>query len=421
MTHRDYLLSLETFGIKLGLDQIRALLVALDHPERAARTIVVAGTNGKGSVAAMIEHGLRAGGYRTGRYTSPHLAHLEERFTIDGTPVTSEALDDAAGHVRRAADALASPPSFFEATTAAAFLLFRDAGVDVAVLEVGLGGRLDATNVTRPAAVAITQIARDHEAQLGTSLAGIAAEKAAVIAEGSLVVAAPNPPEVQAVIRRAALDTGAALVDAYDDVDVTARVEDGVTRLTLSTPKRRYEDVVLALRGRHQIDNAVVATRLLEALGTRDILPVGPDAVRAALEQVSWPGRLDLRAWRGRPVLVDGAHNPAGADALASYVMETWDRPLPMIVAMMKDKDVDAMLRALAPASSRWVFTAPRSHRAAPPADLAARARVLFPDMPVALAPDAAAALELATTGTTDPVVVAGSLYLAGEVIAQVA
>ena len=423
MTHRDYLLSLESIGIKLGLDQIRALLAQLDHPERRLRTILVAGTNGKGSVTALVEHGLRAAGVRTGRYTSPHLIDLEERFAVDGRAVTAATLDAALGRVREAAGGLESPPSFFEATTAAALAIFQEADVHVAVLEVGLGGRLDATNVTRPEAVAITQVARDHEALLGGSLDAIAREKAGVIHEGSLVVLAPNPPEVERAVRAAVVAERASLVLARDDVTAEATMVDGLTHLTLATPAREYAGVRLALRGRHQIDNAIVATRLLEAMTAAGLAEVPAAAIRAALEDVSWPVRLDLRTWRGRPVLIDGAHNPAGAASLAAYVLEAWDRPLPMVVAILKDKNVDEMLAALAPAASRLIFTAPASSRAARPADLAARAAALVPELPVAVADRPADALALAaeSAGADAPVVVAGSLYLAGELLADLA
>jgi dihydrofolate synthase/folylpolyglutamate synthase len=418
MTNRDYLFSLERIGIKLGLDQIRALLEWLDHPERELRTILVAGTNGKGSVAAMVERGLRAGGFRTGRYTSPHLIHLEERFAIDGASVAADVLDEAAGRVREAAGRLASPPSFFEATTAAAFLLFRDAAVDVAVLEVGLGGRLDATNVTRPAAVAITQVARDHEALLGASLEAIAREKAGIIGEGSLVVLGANPPEVRRTIRDAVIAARASLLVAGDDVTAEASMMEGRMRLSLTTPVRRYAAMTLALRGRHQVENAVLAARLLEALPIEGVeLP--EQAVRTALEEAEWPARLDLRAWRGHPILIDAAHNPAGAATLAAYVLEAYGRPLPMVIAVMKDKDLDAMLAALAPAASRFVFTAPASGRAASPADLAARAAVAAPGVDASAAARPADALARVVADGDGPVVVAGSLYLAGEVLAE--
>jgi dihydrofolate synthase/folylpolyglutamate synthase len=423
MTHREYLFSLEHVGIKLGLDQIRGLLDHLDHPERACPTIVVAGTNGKGSVVAMVERALRAAGARTGRFTSPHLVALEERFAIDGESVTPAALDAAAGRVRRAAGHLASPPSFFEATTAAAFELFREHGVQIAVLEVGLGGRLDATNVTTPVGVAITAIGLDHEAHLGHTLPAIAAEKAGVIGSGSLVVLADNGAEIEAVVRAATDARNGRLLRARDDVSASVSLAEGRTRLTLATPRHDYGTITLGLRGRHQVENAIVAARLLEELSADGVWHVAPDAVRTGLQAAVWPGRLDLRSWRGVPVLIDGAHNPSGADALAAYVLEVYGRPLPMVVAIMGDKAIDDMIRALGPAASRIVFTAPASLRAAAPATLAARAAVVMPAVPVTTADRPMEALERAAADASPaaPVVVAGSLYLAGDVLAEIA
>ena len=202
ISDREYLLSLELIGIKLGLEQIRSLVALLGHPDRAYPSLIVAGTNGKGSVAAMVERGLRAAGLRTGRYTSPHLVDLEERFAIDGRPISRDQFDRVARRVRDAVSQLASPPSFFEATTALALEVFRDERVDVAVLEVGLGGRLDATNVVDAVAAAITAIDFDHEQYLGSTIQEIAAEKAGVIKPKSLVVLGANPAAVQEVVRR---------------------------------------------------------------------------------------------------------------------------------------------------------------------------------------------------------------------------
>jgi dihydrofolate synthase/folylpolyglutamate synthase len=420
MSHRDYLLTLERLGIKLGLAQIRALLDHMGHPERAWRSVVAGGTNGKGSVTAMVERGLRAAGHRTGRYTSPHLIDLEERFAVDGQAVSADALESAAGRVRDAAGRLESPPSFFEATTAAAFEIFRDAGVHVAVLEVGLGGRLDATNVTTPDAIAITSIALDHEELLGATLAQIAAEKAGIVTPGSLVVLGANPAEAAAVVAAVCAARGATLVRAPDDVALAVQMEDGRARLALETPRRRYEPLTLSLRGRHQVDNALVAIRLLEALDARGELAVPERAIRRAVEDAVWPGRLDLRPSRFGEVLIDGAHNPAAAAALARFIAETYGRRLPMVVGMMREKDAGAMLRALEPAAALFVFTSPASPRAAAPDDLAARAAAIVPDVPCTVDGNPARAVSRASQDGT-PVVVAGSLYLAGEVLAGLA
>ncbi|MFI5177963.1 MAG: bifunctional folylpolyglutamate synthase/dihydrofolate synthase [Vicinamibacterales bacterium] len=419
MSHRAYLLSLEQIGIKLGLEQIRALVALRGRPDSAYRSLVVAGTNGKGSVTAMVERGLRAAGYRTGRYSSPHLVDLNERFAIDGRPISHDQLENAAGRVRAAAAALPSPPSFFEATTALALEVFRDERVDVAVLEVGLGGRLDATNVVEPVGVAITAVDFDHEQYLGSTIEDIAGEKAGVIKPGALVVLADNPPAVRQVVETAAGRAGARLVYAPDQVEADWTMVEGRARLALVTPRHRYAPLTLGLRGRHQIANAVTAVRLLEELSGGGTFAISADAIVEGLTTVEWPARLEYGSWRGRTVIVDGAHNPAGARALASYLVETHGRRLPLVVGVMRDKKIEAILQALAPAASHFVLTAASGSRAATPAELAAAARIVAPDIPaVEIASPGDALAHAITLG--DPVVVAGSLYLAGEVRAGI-
>ena len=420
MTDREYIFSLELFGIKLGLDQIRGLLAALDHPDRAFRSIIVAGTNGKGSTAAMIERALRAAGYRTGRYTSPHLVDIEERICVDGLPISALAFDGTAARVRAAAAALLAPPSFFEATTALALDAFREARVDVAVLEVGLGGRLDATNAVTPIAGAITSIAFDHEAYLGDTLAEIAAEKAGVIKPDMLVAVSENAADVDAVITAAAQAQPAELVRASDViVDGAALGVDGRLSATLTTPQRRHEDVRLALRGRHQLGNAMTAVALLDALDARGRLSVPAAAVRRGLEDAVWPARLELLDTGSGPVLIDGAHNPAGAAALASYVHEVYGRKLPFVLGVMRDKNIAGILAPIAAVASRVVFTSASSGRAATPDELVTIAATVAPTLPVESVSSPDAAIGRAR-GFGSPVVVAGSLYLAGEVRSRV-
>jgi dihydrofolate synthase/folylpolyglutamate synthase len=412
---RAYLASLEPFGIKLGLAQIQALLTALDRPDEAYPAIVVGGTNGKGSVAAMIERGLRAAGYRTGRYTSPHLVTIEERVALDGDPVPPAVFDAAAERVRVAAGTLAQPPTFFEATTALALDVFREARVDVAVLEVGLGGRLDATNAVAARAVAMAAVDFDHEAHLGRTLEAIATEKAGLIKRNGLAVIGPNPGAVRRVMDRAADEAGATILHALDEVEIAVVAEGGRRRVTIRTPAAVYRDVPLALPGQHQVDNAVTAVRLLEALAASGTFDVPPDAIRTALSDVSWPARLESIAWRGGSVLIDGAHNPAGAAALSAYVEEICPGRVPVVFGVMRDKRADAMLAAIVPVVSHLVVTAPSSGRALPPAELEAVAHAVAPLLPVVAAPTPSAALELARP-LGDPVVVAGSRYLAGDV-----
>jgi dihydrofolate synthase/folylpolyglutamate synthase len=363
----------------------------------------------------MVERSLSSAGMATGRYTSPHLTNLEERIALGGRPVAADVLDDALEHVRLAATALGSPPTFFEATTAAALRIFADAGVDIAVLEVGLGGRLDATNVVEPVASAITAVDLDHTAQLGGTLEAIAREKAGIVRAGAPVVLARNPPEVCDAVRAVAKAAGARLVEVAGDSRVEAEFEAGRATLTLATPHGRYDRARLGLRGRHQIDNAVTAVRLVEELSAATGLLVGPTAIRAGLEDAVWPARLEQLSWQGHEVLLDGAHNPGGARALAAYVREVYGRPLPMVVAVMRDKAIEDMLAALAPAASRLVVTAPTSARAMQADDLASHARSVLPNLTVDVVPRPADALARAVSYGA-PVVVAGSLFLAGEI-----
>lgn len=415
---RAYLFSLEQIGIKLGLEQIRALIAALDRPDSSFRSVVVAGTNGKGSTTAMIERGLRAAGYRTGRYTSPHLVDIEERIAIDGRAIDAETFDHGAERVRAAAATLPCPPTFFEATTALALDIFRSASVDVAVLEVGLGGRLDATNAVPAMASVITMVDFDHQQYLGHTLEAIAAEKAGVIKPGQLVVVADNPPEVLTVVEQVVQTRQATLVRAWQGVRTAVRRLEGRIEITLETPVRPYPALRLGLRGDHQVQNAVTAVRTLESLDAMGLAKVPEGAIRAAVESVVWPGRLELVATAHGLVLLDGAHNPAGARALAAYVLDTWQRPLPFVVGVMADKDVDGIVTALAPAASCFVTTSATSPRAAAADHVAATVGRLAPAIPVIAIADPAHALGEAHAHG-DPVAVAGSLYLVGEIRAR--
>jgi dihydrofolate synthase/folylpolyglutamate synthase len=252
MTPQQRLATREFFGIKLGLDTMRALVGALGHPERAFIPVIVAGTNGKGSVTAMVSRALGAAGVRTGRYTSPHLIHLTERFAIDEQDVDEATLDAALAEVFVAEDRLLAegglpgPATYFELTTAAALVLFRSARVQVAVLEVGLGGRHDATNVVEAPWAAITSIGMDHMAQLGDTLELIAAEKAGVIMPGAIVVSGVTAPGPAGVIEETAASRGATLIRAHDETRVQLSGPDGECEVTLATPRRAYRTVRLA-------------------------------------------------------------------------------------------------------------------------------------------------------------------------------
>ena len=421
----DWLFSLAQFGIKFGLDNIRALVAELDHPERQFRSVHIAGTNGKGSVTAMVESALRAAGLRTGRYTSPHLLDLSERVAINGVPVSHADLLGAVNTARdaverlRARGALDAHPTFFEVTTAVAFELFRRHAVDLAVCEVGMGGRLDATNVLSPMVCAITSIGVDHEQYLGRTLPTIAAEKGGIIKPGTPVVVGVLDTASAATIRAIADERNAPLVWATTGVDAGPSViqPDHSQQFSLRTPMRDYGLVRLALAGGHQIGNAVVAVRVLEELEALAVV-VGRDGVAAGLASVQWPGRLQHVGFPdGRDALLDAAHNAAGAEALAQYLADEGEAR-PLVFAAMRDKDAAAMLRALAPRVSRIVITRASHPRSADPAALAALARTLAPGVPVEVVDRPSHALEHAWAHGLR-IVVAGSIFLLADVMKE--
>jgi len=418
MTPRERVFALEHFGIKLGLDNIRLILDALDRPQASWRAVHVAGTNGKGSVTAMVELGLRTAGHRTGRYTSPHLSHVEERIAIDGESIDAARFDEGAADVLavvdglRASGAVTAWPTFFEVTTAMAFEIFRRSRIDVAVVEVGLGGRFDATNVLAPAVTAITSIALDHQRHLGGSLSEIAFEKAGIIKPETPVVVGELVEEARAVVLREAGNRRATVIEAGLDLVEHSVLRNGRATITLRTACHAYEAVTLGLAGAHQIANAVVAARTLEACRDRSIRTSSED-VLAALSRVRWPARLEwLRVEAGRHVLIDAAHNPAGAQALAAYLLSAKVAPLPVVLAVMQDKDIDAIIGALAPIASLFVATEVGSPRCTRADDLAARIsrRSL---VTVATSPDPAGALAVALA-RSPRAVIAGSIFLAG-------
>ncbi|MBF8300365.1 MAG: hypothetical protein HW394_735 [Acidobacteria bacterium] len=407
----DRLLALETFGIKLGLDNISRLSAALGHPERTFTTLHVAGTNGKGSVTAMVHAALVAAGVRAGRYISPHLVDLSERFVIGSA---AEDVLDCADQLK-ASGGLPVHPTFFEATTAIAFELFRRARVEVAVIEVGLGGRYDSTNIITPAAGAITSIGFDHQQWLGGTIEAIAFQKAGIIKPGMDVVIGALPDEARRVIGDVAAGQQARTIDAADGARVTIDARGDRDELGIETPDDRYGPLTLALRGEHQIGNALVAIRLLEAARYSGIR-VPRDAIERGLTDVDWPGRLELiRLQGGGQVLLDAAHNVDGARALAAYLRRRHPERPALVIGVMRDKDVEGIIGALLPVVSSVVATAADTSRAIPARELAARIAATGPLVPVHAEPDPPRAVEqaLSANGT---VCVAGSIFVVGAV-----
>jgi dihydrofolate synthase/folylpolyglutamate synthase len=410
-----YLAARARLGIKFGLETMRALVEELGQPQRSFTALTIAGTNGKGSVAAYVDAVLRASGVASGRYTSPHLVRLHERITAGGREIGARELQRAVGAVREASERLVARgvlddhPTYFEVLTAAAFDHYRRMEVSVAVLEVGLGGRLDATNVCDPVASAIVSLDFDHQVHLGTTLAAIAQEKAGVLRPGRVTVLGPMAAEARTSIARQADSVGARLLEATEGATVT----EGPGGVDLRTPHGFYRGL-RPLAGAHQRTNVLVAVRLLEAAREAG-LPVDLGALPDGIAATRWPGRLQ-HVEGDPPLLLDGAHNAAGARALAEYLRGRGE--VVLLFGAMSDKDIAEMAGAVFPLARAVVLTRVDMERAADPEELARRAGPVAesaerePDIPRALA----RARTLARPGAT--VVVAGSLYLVGGVLA---
>jgi dihydrofolate synthase/folylpolyglutamate synthase len=414
MAALDYLQKLaqrSRFGIKPGLETITALLDALDNPHNDIAAIHIAGTNGKGSVAAMCEAVLRCAGYNVGRYTSPHLVCLNERFMLNGVPVSDDSLEAVARAVENVADGveqrLGCEITYFEALTAAAFLLFREKGIRLVVLETGLGGRWDATNVVVPLVSVITRIALDHCSWLGGTLAAVAFEKAGIIKTGRPVVCAAMPDEARAVIE------SAETVEA----GVSEAGLDGQT-VRISTQARQLPPVRLPLAGAFQVENVCTAVAVMESVAACG-LEIPEEACVKGLEGVSWPGRFQL-AGSNPPLVVDGAHNPDGARALRQALKSCGIKSAVALVAgFCGDKDALSHLRELAPVvKSAWAVAIPnaRSLTAGETAGIMRMAGIGAVTECGCLkqALDEARDWAVACGGT---VVVCGSLFLAGEAL----
>jgi len=415
------------FGIRLGLGRTRALLHELGDPQLAFRGALVAGTNGKGSVLALAGSALRAAGVRMGETPKPHLVTYRERLAIDGRPVDPATFTRLVGEVLPAADRVArrlGEPTEFELLTAIVFRWFAEQDVRVALVEVGLGGRLDATHVWDGGVAVVTNVALDHMDRLGPTVTAIAREKAAIIERGDLAVTGADG-DALAVVRRRARRMGAPLREAGPAPLL------GWDRDTIEVDLARLGPARVGLRGRHQASNVAVADALLDALAEAGIADVDDDARRRGYAAARWPGRLELVRVGDRDVLLDGAHNPAGAAALATAIDDLRPflaggagpaaPPLTLVVAAMADKDVDGVIGALAAsralAGAHVLATSLGLPRAMPADELAARWRRHGPGAGVAAVrsiPDVAAALDRAVAKAPGPVVVAGSLYLVG-------
>ncbi len=407
------------FGIRLGLGRTKALLRELGDPQLEIRGALVAGTNGKGSVLALAGSALRAAGYRAGETPKPHLVSYRERLQIAGRPIDPATFSRLTRDAIAAADRIArrlGEPTEFELLTAMVFRWLADERVDLAVVEVGLGGRLDATHAWDGGVAVITNVDLDHTDRLGSTITAIAREKAAIIERGDLAVTGADGDGL-AVVRRRAARMGVPL-----DIAPPARVL-GVVRDGLDVELPGLGPTRVGLRGRHQAANVSVADALLDALAAAGIADVPPDDRRRGYAAARWPGRLELIEVDGREVLLDGAHNPAGARALAEALDDMRPfldvGPVTLVVASMADKDVGGVIAALAAsealAGGRVVATELPLPRALPASELAARWRTAAPGLSVAAEPDPSVAVSRSIAQAGGPVVIAGSLYLVGH------
>jgi dihydrofolate synthase/folylpolyglutamate synthase len=401
----EYLYSLgnEIKALKFGLENITAVLRMLGDPHGDFRIVHIAGTNGKGSTSAMVESAVRASGLLTGLYTSPHLIEPTERIQVAGKPVSRDEFADAFNMVHSTAERMLAAgeleyhPTYFETVTAMAFVVFRLRGVHTAVLEVGLGGRLDATNVVSPAVCAVTQVDYDHEAWLGTSIESIACEKAGILKWGVPVVFARQRPEADTVLTTRAREL---------DCRITRTEEYGVSEMRADARGSCFATRGLHIRcplaGEHQVDNALTAIAVLDQLGVSD------NAIETGILATRWPARLETVSMSPE-IILDGAHNPAGARALAQYIRRYYaGRPIWIIYGAMRDKSVQEITELLFPLAEKIILTAPSTTRALRPEVLEVPGAIVVPDV--------RAAIDLAREAPPNAAVfITGSLYLAGE------
>ena len=420
----NYLAALghELRGVRFGLEAITTILASLGHPHRQYPTAIVAGTNGKGSTSVILASVLEHAGYRTGLYTSPHLVRVNERIQINGREISDEDFAQSFSEIQQTVDGLLEQkslefrPSFFEFLTATAFLHFARAAVDFAVLEVGMGGRLDATNITEPRVAVITNIDLDHQEFLGTTHAAIAWEKAGVIKPGRPVVSACVHPEAAEVIRRRCAELEAPLVEtAALSRLANLRHREGRYEFDFALNGDYFSNLILPLLGRFQVENAVAAVTAAWQL-RQEGMKITHAAILEGLRHASWPGRLELI--HDRPlVLLDGAHNPAGAREIAAFVREHLvGRRLRLVYASMRDKAIGEISEILFPLAKQVYLTRPEQPRAASPEEILAAARCRTPQ--IVLEAEPMRALERAYQASTpeDVILAAGSLFLAGAI-----
>ena len=407
MTPREFLYSLERFGIKLGLDNIRVLLTKLDQPHERYPSVHVAGTNGKGSVVAMLDAMLSAAGLHTGRYTSPHLIDLNERFLHDHAPIPNEELDAILARLQQIAEPMAPPPTFFEMATAAAFAWFDERDVDVALIETGMGGRFDATNAVVPVIAVITNISLEHTKHLGTTVEKIAYEKAGILKQSIPFVLGEQAPGPREVILGIAAGLAATPWILGRDFNYAVDGTGWDTRFTYQSENLLLKDIKLGLPGSYQGENAALAVATAEILQRR-WSALTSEVIARGLRDARWPCRLEQVLDSPR-VIIDVAHNAAGAQRLA----EEMPRCI-ACVAVSGDKDGAAILRAVQPIAERLILTCFTNARSMTVEQLCRAAD----DMAHETAPDLPRAIEAGLRLAQEmnlPLLITGSIFAAGE------
>ena len=404
-----YLHSLKSLGIRTDPAPLSRVLKRFHHPERDYRSVLIAGSNGKGSIAAMVSSIFVEAGFKTGLYTSPHLMDYRERIRVNGLMISRRDLRELIEKARRGLD---EELTYFEFTTLLAFLHFSRCGVDMAVLEAGMGGRFDATNLVTPEVCVISNVSLEHREFLGGSLAAIAREKAGIIKKNGICLTAARQKSVWSVLEDICVERGAQLYRLGRDILIRKRGEGAFSCRGVG---RKYSRIDVPLKGRHQMENAALAVGVSEVLHASG-LPVAREAVIEGLRTARWEGRLETLQ-ESPTLLVDGAHNPAGIATLRRALARDFSyRRLILVFGVLRDKDYRAMLKKMEPAAHRLILTRPRSERAVPPREL--RETVLKDADHVMVVEDPREALREAfrLAGKKDLICVAGSLYLVGEI-----
>ena len=406
----DTMYKLNRFGIILGLDTMKGILERLGNPEKKFTVIHVAGTNGKGSVASYLTQILQLSGYRTGLYTSPHLVHFNERIQVNGQMVTDEEVLDSYKRVECANSGERSG-TFFELTTAMAFDLFAEKGVNVAIIETGMGGRLDATNVVSPVLSIITNVSLEHKDHLGDTIAKIAYEKAGIIKEGIPAIVGVRQASAIGVVEETAKEINAPVIRLGRDIHVRRSGE----KFSCRCKGIAISDLSTALLGKHQVDNAALAVAACAILRMDNQFQIDDEAIKKGLATTFWPGRLE-RVASGPETIIDGAHNPAAIKALVDYLEESQrGREITLVTGILNDKSYQKMFANLLPFCRRVILVQAKTERSLDPESMRSDAAKYVRNVTVIRDIGQAVVSARASAREGELILVAGSLYVAGE------